>query len=733
MFGLSIWDIIVIVLYLSIIFTIAFISMRKIKSQEDYFMGGRKFSKLVQIFSAFGQATSADTGPSVTTTTANNGASGIWSALMMLFATPSYWFTGVWYRRMRLLTMADYFSERFGSKSLSIVYSLLASISLMILLSVGFIGITKTVMIMTPKPVAEYSISEKAEYEKALKLDALEKANYAILTLDEKTELAELQLEKPDKNFSHVNKAFFIWLMVLIVVSFTVIGGLEAAFKSDVMQGIFILLLSVILVPFALYKINIIHGSHGIMGALRTIHEQLPESFFEVFGSPYTIDFTWYYIIAISLLATINVAVGPNQLVATGSAKNEYIARWGFTFGTYLKRIAIVFWGFTALALTVLYKNSLQDTDKLWGFAARDLLDPMNFGFIGLLIASLLAALLATSSMMMITTSGLLTNNIYKHIWPGKSEKHYVTVGRFLGTVVVFGAALMVLNSDSILNQLKTNWEFSIIYSSALWLGVLWRRTNRIAVWAALVVTFVVLYVIPLSLPLIKSDIRSNEFLLKRTNEVIEERVYTARAHDVIQRNQEIEKWETLNAESKTTEVCPVTITLGEKFTKQYRQPQKSIFWPQGIEVREDGSLIGKGTLSVDLVIAEVMGMRLKENKYAQNETIRVFLRLLFPFLLTIIISLLTRHPAKEAANLDYFYAKMKTPVTGDLEEDEKALRLSKEKPKRFDDTLLFPNTQLQFCRWSREDSSGFIISVGMVIGILALLWFLVNLGGKIG
>ena len=730
MFGLSIGDIIVLGLYLAVIFSIAFWSMTRIKNQEDYFMGGRRFSRIIQVFSAFGQATSADTGPSVTTTTANNGASGIWSALMMLFATPSYWFTGVWYRRMRVLTMADYFQERYGSRALGVVYSLLSSVGLMILLSVGFIGITKTVMVMTPKTIAEYTPEEKTEYNKAIRLETLQKIDYATLSPTEKEELRSLQIENPDKNFSHINKNTFIWIMVLIVVSFTVIGGLEAAFVSDLLQGVFILILSLILIPFALIKINHEFGSSGLMGSLRTIHEVLPESFFEIFGSPYTIDFTWYYILAISVLATINVAAGPNQLVASGSAKNDYNARYGLTFGTYLKRIAIVFWGFTALALTVLYKNSLQDTDKLWGYAARDLLGPINIGLIGLLISSLIAALIATSSMMMLTTSGLLTNNIYRHIVPGKSEKHYVTIGRLLGTVVVFGGAIMVLKTDSILNQLKANWEFSIIYSSALWMGILWRRTTVKAIWTSIIATFTIFYLIPILLPILNPSIRSNQFLLMRTNEVVEERTYTARAMDVTQRQMEIERWEKLAAEGKATEARPETIVEGQRFTKKYKQPEKSIFWPQGIVITDNGQMIGKGMLNVDLLALQLLGFNMQNNKYAVNETLRVIIRLLFPFLLVILISYLTRHTKKESENLDFFYAKMKTPVTGNKEIDERELQLSRENPKRFDHTLIFPNTHWQFCKWNKEDGIGFAVSCLMVVAILGLLYFLVNIGG---
>ena len=48
MFGLSVIDIVVIVSYFSVIIGIGFWSMRRIKNQEDYFLAGRRFGKLIQ-------------------------------------------------------------------------------------------------------------------------------------------------------------------------------------------------------------------------------------------------------------------------------------------------------------------------------------------------------------------------------------------------------------------------------------------------------------------------------------------------------------------------------------------------------------------------------------------------------------------------------------------------------------------------------------------------------------
>ncbi|NJM16602.1 MAG: hypothetical protein HC896_15610 [Bacteroidales bacterium] len=80
----------------------------------------------------------------------------------------------------------------------------------------------------------------------------------------------------------------------------------------------------------------------------------------------------------------------------------------------------------------LLFGKEVADPDKLWGYASRQLLAPLNAGLIGLMIASLMAALMSTADMMMITCSGLITHGVYRPLVTGKTENHYVQVGRFL-------------------------------------------------------------------------------------------------------------------------------------------------------------------------------------------------------------------------------------------------------------------------------------------------------------
>ncbi len=200
MFGLQWIDITVILLYFGMVIAIGIWASRRIKNQEDYFLAGRRFGKFIQTFAAFGQGTSADNAVGVTTTTFSNGIAGVWSSLLYLFATPLYWMVMPWMRRLRLITLGDFFEQRYGSKLMAGVYAVIGSVGMMTIISVGFAAMTKTVVALTPKSVEQYTIEEKQEYDRAVALEQLEARNHDSLTPAGETAVRTTAPSKTPKN-----------------------------------------------------------------------------------------------------------------------------------------------------------------------------------------------------------------------------------------------------------------------------------------------------------------------------------------------------------------------------------------------------------------------------------------------------------------------------------------------------------------------------------------------------
>jgi solute:Na+ symporter, SSS family len=97
------------------------------------------------------------------------------------------------------------------------------------------------------------------------------------------------------------------------------------------------------------------------------------------------------------------------------------------------------------------------------------------------------------------------------------------------------------------------------------------------------------------------------------------------------------------------------------------------------------------------------------------------FFDALFPFIVLIGVSLVTRPP--RTAALDQFFGKMKTPVGASRELDAAAMEETRLDPGRFDRTKLFPGSDWEFTKWDRVDAVGFFTCCAISSAIIALFW----------
>jgi SSS family solute:Na+ symporter len=348
-------------------------------------------------------------------------------------------------------------------------------------------------------------------------------------------------------------------------------------------------------------------------------------------------------------------------------------------------------------------------------------------GLVGLMIACLMAALMSTADCLMITCSSLLTHNLYKPLVSGKSEKHYIFVGRVIGGLVVIGGALIATQFDNILQILKFMWEVNVMVAASFWLGMKWRRATKTAAWASIGVTAILFFVLPIILPAFVTSLKTNDALLQTTHPAPIVRTYTANQMDIDGRDAEIEKFNKLSAAGKAAATAPVALHAGDEFTKTYKLPSKSIYWTKGIKTNPDGQMQGYGMLNMELLLVDKLGGDLSAKPYALNETIRIAIRMVVPFIVLIVVSLLTRRDDKKM--LDRFFVKMKTRVIIDHDEDAKAMQLSYANPDRFNHKKLFPDSDWELDKWTKEDTIGFAISVAGVFAVVSFLIFLVTVG----
>ncbi len=723
-FGMHWIDLVVIALYFSVVIYIGFRVMKKVKTQEDYFLGGRQFNRFYQTFSQFGQATSSESAVNTVSVVGVNGIAGaLQQTIMGAFFYPVSWLFPKWLRRTRLMSMAGYFEERFNSRKLAGVYALAQVCLFLMVGGMGLYATSKTLMAITEKPVSALTAEELVEYGQAQRLAHLSTQPVEWMTGAEQSELTQLQEQAPTGSFSYLNQMMLVFSIALIVFLYAVTGGLEAAVYTDTMQGFFILILTVMLVPFGMHQLNLTHGTTGILGAFQALHQTLPANMFEVFGSPRWVEFTWYNILLFGLINLAGNIAYSNNLVVAGAAKTEKIASWGGLSGLLMRGASQVFWIVLALLIVGLFGESTGDPDLLWGKAARALLP---VGLLGLMLACLTAAFMSSADMHMMTVSGLLTHHIYKPIFPNRSESHYVTVGRILTLVYIVGAILFALNSTSIFRMLKFLLLINLSCGPAMLMGFLWRRTNAVAVWVSMGTSLLLTLAIP-ALIMAWPGAKYNEGLLIEIKSTPIEKVYIASQQDVTIRERRIEAWERLAAEGPAKTSRPPAIVQGDEFVQTYAPPPRAVFWDGGIRSDSSGRRSGRGFFKPELYLMHKMGVDFHRMTPARVEMLSLLFRLLFPFIAVFLVGSLTR--PMDAGLLDRFYAKQRTPVHPDIEEDRKAVEASMKDPDRFDHEKLCPDSNWELSKLQVYDAKGLAVALAGGILYIVLVIIISRLG----
>ena len=728
MIGLSVADFVVIVLYISLMLGIGYWSMKQIKNQEDFFMGGRSFGKLLQVFAMFGSGTSTDSPVGTARNTFVGGLSGIWTVLNYLFCTPFYWFIGLWYRRYRMMTMGDFFEERYQSRLMAGMYAIFGLFFFIVWLSVGFSAASKTILALTPKPVQELTVEETEEQGLFTRMIELESRDYKFLSAEDRGELENLRELKPRGRFSYLSGPMVIAGIGLVVLLYSWAGGLTAAYLTDLVQGIFIILLSFILIPFGLHQISARFGGQGLMDGFRLMHEKIPEEFFDILGSAYASDFTWYYLLAVTTINLVGIVVQPHMIVVGGgSAKDELSARVGIMVGNFIKRFLTILWTLTGLVALALYAGEIADPDLVWGHATLDLLGPLGMGLVGLMITALMAALMSSASCYILVASSLLVRNLYTWIRPDLNESHYVLIGRICSALAISGGVFFSIYYYDVFDQLKVAWELPVIFAATVWVAMYWRRASRIAAWVSIIVSAVLFFLIPILMPVVYPSLRANERYLAVTQAAEVTRRYKAKEFDVKRRSREIELWQKFEVQGLAEEPCPKELNLGAMIEVTTKPPPKSIYWTKGIRVEKDGTRIGQGFFNLEMAFLNSLGFNLSRLASPMIETLRLPFRIILPILLMIIFSVFTR-PIDNLI-LDRFYVRMKTPVHPNPERDGEEVAKSYENPDRFENKKIFPGSQLEFTRWNKEDLVGFLLGIFGAILVIALTLLVARIG----
>lgn len=399
-------------------------SARRVKTSSNFFISDRQSGKLLMTFFSFGTGTNTDQAIGVASKTYTVGASGIWYQWLWLFSTPFYWLLAPLFRRMRAVTTSDYLLIRYG-RSVAVLFAIVG----MFQLSIN-IGVVLKATAALIAPVSGGAISPEM----------------AIIG------------------------------MTILFVIYGVAGGLNAAILTDAVQGVLTIVLSFLILPFAL---NAVGGLEGLRARASVDN---PELFSIVAPS----DITVLYVVVLALNGLIGWVATPYSMQMIGAGRTEDDARVGLVAGMFLKRIVTIAWVLTAMCAVGYYAGTTVNPDHVYGLMARDLLPQIAPGLIGLFIASVLAAVMSSCDCLMVAAAALFTENIYKPlIRPGRSERHYVLVGRLSSIIVVLAGLSIAFTLPGVVRGLEVFWMVGAMMGLAIWMSFVWRRATAAAAWAS--------------------------------------------------------------------------------------------------------------------------------------------------------------------------------------------------------------------------------------------------------
>ena len=431
---------------------------RRNSGEEDYFVAGRRLSGWLAGASMAATTFSIDTPLYVAGLIGSRGLAGNWEwwSFGLAHVAMAVVFAPLW-RRSGVLTDAAFTELRYGGPAAAWLRGIKA---FLLALPVNCIGI-----------------------------------GYAFLALRKVVEALGIVSGSPAA-FGVPDTLWLLAVVALMVLAYTVAGGLWAVVVTDLVQLVLALLGALAVAVAALHAAG---GMGGLVGQLEGMNR--PELLSLV---PWTIEdggVHWLEGAGISLpmfLAYIAVQWWSfrrsdgggefiQRMLATRDEQQARLAGWVFLVVNYLVRSWL--WVVVALAALVLLPDQ-GDWELSYPALAVQLLPPVA---LGLVVVSLVAAFMSTVSTSVNWGASYLTHDLYQRfIRPNAGSGELLLVGQ-LTTVLLLGLGVVTaLISDSIGTVFRLVIAIGSGPGVVLVLRWFWWRVNAAAELAAMLCGFIV-------------------------------------------------------------------------------------------------------------------------------------------------------------------------------------------------------------------------------------------------
>ncbi len=212
----------------------------------------------------------------------------------------------------------------------------------------------------------------------------------------------------------------------VIMVTYTLMGGLWAVLITDFVQFIVMGVAVLVLLPLA----------WNAAGGAEPIRAHLPERFGDIAAG----DYTWPWLVSFAVILALTFATKWPYVQRYYAARNDREARWVGYLVAVLTLISPPLLFFPALAARA-FMHDVADPNQLYALVCQRLLP---VGMMGVMLAAMFSATMSMLSSDYNSVASVITNDILKRLFMrNASDKALVATAR-LATLAV-GMAAMVL------------------------------------------------------------------------------------------------------------------------------------------------------------------------------------------------------------------------------------------------------------------------------------------------
>ena len=269
-----------------------------------------------------------------------------------------------------------------------------------------------------------------------------------------------------------------IWILALVIISYTFIGGFLAVSWTDFVQGL-IMLFALILVPAIALT-----ATDGVSNALSTI-QSIDSALLDPFTGQSLIGIVSLFAWGLGYFGQPHIIVRFMAIEKVADIKKA--RRIGISWMVFTV-VGAMSTGLFGLAYYTQRGLQIDNPENIF----INLSDLLFIDLVtGVLLAALLAAIMSTISSQLLVSSSAATADFYQtFIRKQASDRELVTVGRLTVLLVALLSIWLAFGADdSILNLVGYAWAgFGSAFGPLVLFSLFWKRTTKQGALAGMVV-----------------------------------------------------------------------------------------------------------------------------------------------------------------------------------------------------------------------------------------------------